>query len=233
MKDASFPVIIIIGGVDGAGKGETVNLLHEWMDPRHLITTAFDTPTDEERERPEAWRFWRALPPNGRIGILFGSWYTRHIVERVYGKTTEAELDSALVRINTFEKELVDDGALIIKFWFHLSKEAQEKRLHKLEKNSKTRWRVSKIDWKHFKLYDEFRSVSERALRTTSTGEASWIVVEGADKRYRSVTVANNIVSLILATARQGIIARERVSAAARDRRPLHASRHARPLAEP
>ncbi|MBC7932003.1 MAG: polyphosphate:AMP phosphotransferase [Rubrivivax sp.] len=197
LKDASFPVIILIGGVDGAGKGETVNLLHEWMDPRNLMTVAFDTPTDEERERPEAWRFWRALPPKGRIGIFFGSWYTRHIVERVYDKTTDAELDSALVRINTFEKELVDDGALVIKFWFHLSKAAQDARLRKLEKSPRTSWRVTKTDWKHFKLYDKFRSVSERTLRTTSTGEAPWIVVEGGDKRYRSVTVVNNILNLL------------------------------------
>lgn len=197
LKTAQFPVIILIGGVDGAGKGETVNLLHEWMDARYLETRTFGAPSDEERERPEAWRFWRVLPPKSRIGIFFGSWYTRPIVDCAYGRTTEHDLDSELASINAFEKELVDDGALIIKFWFHLSKDAQETRLKSLSKNPKTRWRVTKEDWKHFKMYDIFRHVSERALRTTSTGEASWTIVEGADERYRSITVGKHILEEI------------------------------------
>ena len=75
-------VLIVIGGVDGAGKGETVNLLNTWLDPRHVKTHAFAEPTDEERERPPMWRYWRALPPIGTIGIFFGSWYTQPILER-------------------------------------------------------------------------------------------------------------------------------------------------------
>ena len=197
LKKAQFPVIILIGGVDGAGKGETVNLLHEWMDARYLKATSFGQPTDEEEERPLSWRFWRVLPPRGRIGILFGSWYTRPIIDHVFGKIPEAELDASLSRINFLEKELVDDGALIIKFWFHLSKKAQKKRLNSLCSDPKTKWRVTPTDWKHFKLYDRFRQVSERSLRATSTGEAPWIIIEGADRRYRSITVAKHILETI------------------------------------
>jgi polyphosphate:AMP phosphotransferase len=197
LKNASFPVIILIGGVDGAGKGETVNLLHEWIDPRYLETHAFGAASDEERERPESWRFWRVLPPKGKIGILFGSWYTHPIIDLVYGKTKIADLDVALMRINSFEKELVDDGALIIKFWFHLSKQAQSERLKALTKNPETRWRVTDVDWQHFKLYDKFRRISEHAIRTTSTGESPWIIVEGSDKRYRSITVGKHILNLV------------------------------------
>ena len=76
LAKAEFPVVIIIGGVDGAGKSETLNVLHEWMDPRHIVTTAFGEMSDEERERPRMWRYWRALPPKGRIGILFGAWHS-------------------------------------------------------------------------------------------------------------------------------------------------------------
>src|SRR5471032_1253306 len=79
-QKARSPVIILVNGVDGAGKGETVNLLNEWMDPRHVQTRAFGAMTDLERERPEMWRFWQALAPKGRIGILFGSWYTDPIL---------------------------------------------------------------------------------------------------------------------------------------------------------
>jgi polyphosphate:AMP phosphotransferase len=197
LKAAPFAVIIVIGGVDGAGKGETVNLLHEWMDPRYLETHAFGPKSDEEAERPPFWRFWRALPPKGRIGILFGSWYTDPIVNRVYGLTKTSELDAGLRRINTFERALVDDGTLIVKFWFHLSEEAQRKRLKSLEKDPKTRWRVTETDWKHFKLYGKFRRFSERALRETSTGSAPWIVIEGADHRYRSMTVGEHLLDVI------------------------------------
>src|SRR5205085_9156724 len=81
LVEAKYPVIILVNGVDGAGKGETVNLLNEWMDPRHIYTHAFGALTDIERARPEMWRFWQVLPPKGKIGILFGSWYTDPIVQ--------------------------------------------------------------------------------------------------------------------------------------------------------
>jgi polyphosphate:AMP phosphotransferase len=194
LKPADFSVIVLIGGVDGAGKGETVNLLHEWMDARYLDTHAFGPLSDEERERPPFWRFWRVLPGDGRTGIFFGSWYTDPIIRRVYGESKKAELDVALQRINEFEKMLVDDGTLLIKWWFHLSKKAQKKRLQGLEENPDTRWRVTRLDWKHFSLYDKFRRVSERALRETSTGEAPWLVIEGTDHRYRSLTAGRDLL---------------------------------------
>ncbi|MDH2916385.1 MAG: polyphosphate:AMP phosphotransferase [Gallionella sp.] len=188
-QKAKFPVIILVGGVDGAGKGETVNLLSEWMDPRHIQANAMGEMSDEERERPAMWRFWRALPPKGKIGVFFGSWYTAPIVQRVLKKTSAATLNQHIEQINRFEKMLTDEGALVLKFWFHLSKDAQRKRLKALEKDPKTRWRVTKLDWERFGMYDKFRKVSEHALRETSTAEAPWIVVEGADERYRSLTV--------------------------------------------
>lgn len=184
-----FPVIIVVGGVDGAGKSETVNLLNEWMDPRHIHSHAFPEPSDEERERPYMWRFWRALPPRGKIGILFGAWHTAPIVDRVLGRSKMPHLDQAIEEVGRFEKMLTNEGALLLKFWFHLSKPQQKKRLKALEKDPKTRWRVTDTDWERFKSYDRFRKVSEYFIRQTSTSEAPWIVVEGVDHRYRSLTV--------------------------------------------
>ncbi|HEY5993424.1 MAG TPA: polyphosphate:AMP phosphotransferase [Gallionellaceae bacterium] len=197
LQNAGFPVIILIGGVDGAGKGETVNLLNEWMDPRHIHAHAMGEPSDEERERPPMWRFWRSLPPKGRIGIFFGSWYTDPIIQRVMGATKANHLAESIEEINRFEKMLTDEGALILKFWFHLSKDAQKKRLKALEKDPQTRWRVTDTDWERFEMYDKFRKVSEYALRETSTGEAPWIVVEGADARYRGMTVGKILLEAI------------------------------------
>jgi polyphosphate:AMP phosphotransferase len=185
----AFPVIIVFAGVDGAGKGETVNLLNAWMDPRWIVTRAYDDPSEEERERPEYWRFWRDLPPKGRIGLYLSSWYSRPLLDRVYDKDTDAVFDERLDRILAFEKALADDGALILKFWMHLSQEAQKRRLKKLEKDPLTSWRITQRDWDHWHIYDRFETAAERAIMRTSTGSASWAIVEGADPNYRGLTI--------------------------------------------
>ena len=189
MTDCGFPVIIVLAGVDGAGKGETVNLLNEWMDPRWLLTRAFDEPSDEERDRPEYWRFWRNLPPKGHIGLFLSSWYSQPILHRVHDEDDQASFDDRLDRIMAFEKALADDGALIIKFWMHLSRDAQKRRLKKLEKDPLTSWRVTEQDWDHWKIYDRFEAAAERTIMRTSTGRAPWTIVEGADSNYRSLMV--------------------------------------------
>src|SRR5258708_1082581 len=190
-----FPAVVLIAGVDGAGKGETGNLLNEWMDPRHIRVAAFGEPSDEERERPPMWRYWRGLPPKGKIGIFFRHWYTDHILDRVYRKSKQSQLIQSIEEIVRFEKMLTDEGALLLKFWFHLSREKQKARFKALEKDRKTRWRVTETDWRHFKLYDRFRKVSELALRQTSLASAPWIVVEGEDAHYRNLTVGRALLS--------------------------------------
>ena len=192
-ENGNFPVIIVFAGVDGAGKGDTVNLLNEWMDPRWLITKAYDKPSDEERERPEYWRYWRALPPKGRIGLFLSSWYSQPVLDRVNENIGEQKFDNRLDRIVAFEKDLADDGALILKFWMHLGQEAQKKRLKKLEKDPLTSWRVTQRDWNHWQLYGRFVSAAERTIMRTSTGTAPWYIVEGVDPAYRSLTVGTII----------------------------------------
>ena len=198
-----FPVIILVNGVDGAGKGETVNLLNEWMDPRHIRTNAFGALTDYERDRPEMWRFWQALPPKGHIGILFGSWYTDPVIERVMGRQKRLEFDRRLERIRAFERMLVAEGAVLLKLWFHLSKKAQKKRLKELSAKKETAWKVGPTEWKNFKHYDKFIDVCEDALRETSTGEAPWEVIEGSDHEYRSLT-AGRLLETALAARLKG-----------------------------
>jgi polyphosphate:AMP phosphotransferase len=196
-KLAKFQVIILVGGVDGAGRGETVNLLNEWMDPRFIQTHGMGEPSDEELDRPMMWRFWRELPPKGRIGVFLGSWYTWPILNRVAGRTKMADLDQSLERARRLETMLADEGALVLKFWMHRSRDKQEKRLKILEKDPKTRWRVTERDWEHYKLYDKYRVVSESVMRHTSTAEAPWTIVEGYDARYRSLTVGKVILDAI------------------------------------
>jgi polyphosphate:AMP phosphotransferase len=190
---ARFPVVVLINGIDGAGKGETANLLNAWMDPRHIETHAFPPPLDEERERPPMWRFWRALPPKGKIGIFIGNWYTPVIADRVAGRLKKNGLAAATSDILRFEKMLADEGVLVIKLWFHLTKGGQKQRLKKLAQDPKTRWRVTKRDWEMFDEYDRFIDVSEKVLRETSTGYAPWTVIDGSDENYRSISVARHL----------------------------------------
>ena len=191
--NSDFPVIILFAGVDGGGKGDTVNILNEWMDPRWLITRAYDEPSDEERDRPEYWRFWRDLPSKGHIGLFLSSWYSQPILRRVHDKDSQAIFDDRLDRILAFEKALADDGALILKFWMHLSQDEQKRRLKKLEKDSLTSWRVTQQDWEHWHIYDRFEAAAERTIMRTSTGTAPWTIVEGVDPNYRSLTVGGII----------------------------------------
>jgi AMP-polyphosphate phosphotransferase len=219
LRTRNFPVLVLISGVDGAGKGETVNLLHEWMDPRHIQTHALDLKLTEDEERPTFYRFWKALPPKGKMGVFFTSWYTEPILDRVYRKISNADLDQRMEQIRRFERMLASEGALVLKFWFHLSKDRQRERLEKLESKPRTRWRVTEEDWKRYKLYDRFRRTSERSLRQTSTAEAPWIVVEGTDPRYRSLAVGKAILGAM----------RERLD----QPEPKHHESHAPPFLPP
>ena len=190
-----FPVLILIAGVEGAGKSETVNLLHEWMDPRHIQTTAFGSRTEEERARPHMWRYWRSLPPKGKVGVFFGAWHTLPILSHTFRKIGSAEFDQYIGEAARFEQMLADEGVLMLKFWFHLTKEQQRKRLRSLEKDPKTRWRVTEQDWKFYKKHERFEQVAEHYLRSTSTGSCPWIVVAGNDARYRNLTVGKALLA--------------------------------------
>ena len=194
-ENGRFAVLIMIAGVEGAGKGETVNLLNEWMDPRQIQVSAFDQPSDEEAERPHMWRFWRALPPKGRIGIFFGAWHTQPILERVLGRIKAAEYDRRISEIQRMEKMLVDEGVLLLKFWFHLSRKQQKKRLKKLDRDAKLPGRISRLAWKLYELYDDFTAVCEPFIRRTSSAEAPWIPIPGADPQYRALAVGRTLLA--------------------------------------
>ena len=192
-EDRRSSVIVLFGGVDGAGKSESVNLLNEWMDPRWLLTRAYGQPSEEERERPEYWRFWRDLPPKGLIGFFLSAWYSRPLIDRVRRRSNRAEFGARLDEIIDFERTLTADGALILKFWMHLDKGSQKARLKRLAKDPLTRWRVTKEQWQNWKRYGRFIDAAEEMITRTSLAAATWTIVEGADARYRSLTLATMV----------------------------------------
>jgi len=203
---SDLAVVVVIGGVEGAGKSELVNQLLEWVDARGVETHAMGQLTDEERERPPMWRFWRLLPPRGRMGFFLGSWYTDPIVQRVFGKLGDAAFGQALDRVVDFERMLTQEGVVVVKFWLHLKRETVVKRMKALEKDPLQSWRVTPQDWKFVKRFPRFRRASEQALRRTGISEAPWHIVEATDGRYRTLTVGKILLETMenrLAARRQ------------------------------
>jgi polyphosphate:AMP phosphotransferase len=188
-EQAGRQIIILINGIEGAGKGETVKLLNEWMDPRLIEVRTFDQQTDEELAHPPAWRYWRQLPAKGRMGIFFGNWYSQMLQDRVHGRFKDAVLDQAIAGAERLEKMLCDEGALVFKFWFHLSRKQMKRRLKTLKDDPLHSWRISPLDWQQSRTYDKFVRFGERVLRRTSREYAPWHVIEGADANYRSLAV--------------------------------------------
>jgi len=198
LEGSRSQVIVVFAGFNGAGTGDVVNLLLEWMDPHHVQVHAQRELTDEERARPPMWRFWRILPPSGKTGIFFGSWYADPLEGRVHHRLHGAELAVRLAEIKRFERMLVDEGALVVKIWLHLTKQGQRKRLEKLESNRATAWRVTKHDWRNHRLYDRYRRAAERVLRDTSTAEAPWTVIEATEPHYRNLTVGRSLLDAMV-----------------------------------
>ncbi len=194
LAGANFAVIVVVAGVEGAGKSETVNLFLDWLDARGIQTHAMTEPRAEELLHPPMWRYWQALPPRGHMAIFFGAWDIPPLVQCFAKRLSRLEFDQELDGIVAFERMLHQENILLVKFWLHLSKAQQKKTLAKLEADPNQRWRVTKREWKQHKNYDGLRALSEQLIRRTNTAEGPWTIVEAADKRYRNLAVARTLL---------------------------------------
>jgi len=193
-ESPEFSVAIVIAGAEGAGKGETVNTLLAWMDARGIQSHAMGSPSSEDTERPDFYRYWRRLPAKGQIAIFFGSWYTFPVVERSFGRIDEPHFDRKLSRIVDFERMLAAENVLLLKLWLHITKKQQRRRFEKLSKDPDTAWRVTPQDWEYHETYEPFVEASAHALRRTSTGLNPWEIIPARDRRYRELTVATKLL---------------------------------------
>lgn len=184
-REAKLPVIVIVSGVETAGKSQAVKRLNEWLDARNVQSIAFWDESDEERERPRQWRFWRQLPGEGQIAILFGSWYTQPIVERAYKDIGKSRYEAELAAIVALERTLTDNGALLVKLWFHVSRKEQKRRLKDIAREQKRQ--LTPYEKAYSKSYDRFLKVSEVALRATDQGYAPWHIIDASDRQYREL----------------------------------------------
>jgi len=189
LKVAGIPVIILFEGMGAAGKGTQINRLIQTLDPRGFDVYASNRSTEDEAMRPFLWRFWTLTPENGRIAIFDRSWYRKVLVDRFDGETKKKELPEAFKDICSFEKQLTDGGAVIIKLFLYISKEEQKKRFKKLEESPETTWRVTKEDWERNSDYSRYLKINDEMLERTDLEYASWNIIEATDKNYAAMKI--------------------------------------------
>lgn len=185
-------LLVLFAGIEGGGRSETSNTLNAWLDPRHIRTIAFPRPPADERAHPPAWRYWRALPARGTIGIFTNAWYSDAF--RLQARGHAARFSQALADIRDHETMLACDNVLLLKVWIHLSEAAAEERIAALRAQ---RWRLDPLDKtrKHMADYFRRRDIWEDTLRATSSVAAPWFVVDGADPQYRELTIGKLVLA--------------------------------------
>ena len=201
LSEGGFAAMILVGGVEGAGRTDFANTLLEWLDPRLVQVYALGAPSDEERERPHFWRYWHMLPRKGRLSVHLGNWYTGPVVDRAFKVLSRDAFAVEMDRIVEFETMLARENVRLIKLWFHVTKKAQRRRFEKLESDKDTSWRVTRLDWEFHDKYDRFRKVSEEALLKTSTAESPWEVIESSDRHWRDATAAQKVIAALESAA--------------------------------
>ncbi|MGC4019578.1 MAG: polyphosphate:AMP phosphotransferase [Muricomes sp.] len=192
-----IPVVLCFEGWDAGGKGGAIKRLTEKMDPRGFVVNPTASPNDIEKAHHYLWRFWRAMPKNGHIAIFDRTWYGRVMVERIEGFCTRQEWQRAYKEINDMEKDISDEGAVVLKFWMQIDREEQERRFTARQENPEKQWKITEEDWRNREKWDLYKEAVDEMLIRTSTEYAPWIVVEGNDKYYARIKVLKSVVQAI------------------------------------
>ncbi len=199
MAQQKRPLILVVAGVPGAGKGRLVHRLNAWMDPRGIETNALWLHSDEEESRPYFWRFWRKLPKRGEIGIFLGSWYSRLLTDTLDGDPDSALQRHRLREINDFETLLRCDGYLIVKLWLHVSSDAQQLQLRGAAPEEQQNPRVAANPERWREAYPRAMRCAETLVRDTDTEAARWHIIAAEDRNYREVSAAETLIQAMTA----------------------------------
>jgi polyphosphate kinase 2 (PPK2 family) len=188
------PVVIVFEGWDAAGKGGEIKRVTEKLDPRGYVVYPIAAPKGDDATHHYMWRFWRRLPETGQIAIFDRSWYGRVMVERVEGFCKEEEWKRAYREINEFERQLVDYGTILFKFWIHISKDEQLRRFESRASDKIRNWKLTEEDWRNREKWDQYTQAVEDMILKTSTLTAPWTIVEGNSKYYARIKVLRTLV---------------------------------------
>lgn len=192
-----IPIIIVFEGWGASGKGTLINKLIQPLDPRGFNVYTTNYFTEEEKLKPFLWRFWIRTPERGRITIFDKSWYRKTLVERMDSNINGEKLDLVFQDIRSFEKTLVDDGNVILKFFLHISKKEQSKRFQQLESNKSTSWRVNKEDKLHNEQYFQYIELIDDMMEQTNTDFSPWTIVEANDNKFATIKVFEKLISVL------------------------------------
>jgi polyphosphate kinase 2 (PPK2 family) len=188
------PVALVFEGWDAAGKGGAIKRLTEKLDPRGYIVHAIAAPAGEDKARHYLYRFWRRLPARGEIAIFDRSWYGRVLVERIEGFARDDEWQRAYAEINEFERQLVEFGTIVCKFWMHISPDEQLRRFEARQNVPYKAWKLTDDDWRNREKWPRYEQAIDEMLLRTSTPAAPWTVVESEDKRFARIKVLRTVV---------------------------------------
>jgi polyphosphate kinase 2 (PPK2 family) len=189
--------IVVAEGWDAAGKGGAIQRLTAQCDPRHYHVWPIAAPSEGEKARHYLWRFWNRLPKAGEIAIFDRSWYGRLLVERVEGFATEAEWRRAYDEINEFESQQTADGTLIVKLFFHVTQEVQDKRLAARLDDPWKRWKVTEEDFRNRDRRGDYLAALADMFRETNTRWASWTVIDGNNKKAARIATLRTVTDAL------------------------------------
>jgi len=192
-KDRQRLLIVAFEGPDGAGKGGIIRTIIPALDARLYREISIAAPTDEERAHPYLWRFWRDLPRLGRITIWDRTWYGRVLVERLEGFAAQPDWQRAYEEINAFEDELIDFGAILLKFYLVISSTEQLRRFKERRTTPYKQYKLTQEDWRNRKKWDAYEAAACDMIEHCSTENAPWVLVEGEDKKYARIKVLETI----------------------------------------
>ncbi len=187
-------LLIILQGMDTSGKDGTIRHVFSSVNPQGCQVHSFKQPTPEELAHDFLWRVHRVTPPLGVMGIFNRSQYEDVLIVRVHNLVPETVWSRRYQEINHFESLLTHSGTIILKFFLHISKDEQEKRLEAREQDIDKAWKISASDWTERKYWDAYQQAYEDLLTKCSTDDAPWYIVPANHKWYRNLAVAHTIV---------------------------------------
>lgn len=190
-------LVLAFEGMDAAGKGGAISRITRALDARQYQVVPVSAPTPEERSYPYLWRFWRDVPGRGHIAIFDRSWYGRVLVERVRGFAAAPDWRRAYDEICEFERQLLEDGLIVAKFWLQVSKAEQLRRFKSRDEDPLKRFKVDPEDWTNRTFYDAYQSAAAEMVERTDTPEARWNVVAGDDKKSARLHVLSVVCETI------------------------------------
>lgn len=207
IKDANLPVIVILEGWGAAGKGSTLGSIIKFMDPRFFKVYNMDVITEEETRKPFLYRHAVRMPEYGQFSFFDGGVMDEVTREYLLGEISEEEYDTKVKSIINYERQLRDNGYLVIKFFLDVDKKTQKERLDKLLKEKNTKWRVTEYDKWQNKHYDECAKLYKKYLKATDTPACPWHEIKSVDKNDVERFVANTIIASIDAAIKEPWVA--------------------------